>query len=390
MAAQYRAQAVSPFSQGRATPTSGWGIRTQSAETGSPQTVAPARQTMLQRANNPNSSPLSSSMSGSGRISTVTGNSVPVPVRRSPRPKRWMGRIPQTMSQARSKSHSAYAGISQFENTITWGVVVEPWVNDLHRDIWEGQLLMAHTTRGNLERTIVLNLRNVNQYLRDKYRAGDELFRRIASDEELSVAGFNSEHARQLGSLSVRTWSSHRAMVKALSTKDDMAQLLAYLDIHWCLRIWNFYGVALGQISQDLDVVSFAVGRAGVIEEGENGFPTGKPGESMYLILKRQFDEETGEYGAFQFHPWSGESQPPMSEKYYKDYTGNDAYGVVLHIGRVLWWNRNGRKKFSDKLLEIHNGLRDAEPHRRFTGPSGRESKFVLGASCGKRHYFLC
>jgi hypothetical protein len=325
---------------------------------------------------------------------------MPLPVRGGPKRKRFYDSMPRSQTEAVARSHTAYSGHSQHENTVTIGVIPGIFKKGLERETMEGDLVFTNTNSTpdnfpsipDLEAPtmIIINIRNVNQFMRDNTRLAAELFHNILrqTDDQSDMGFLKREHVVFMSRIKTSCWKLYEPFTAAIDSGDEVALHLAYLDIYFASTLWNFFGFALGQISPDLDVAPYAVARKGVVPEALNVFPKSKPGDDLYIIFKSYPDELTG-MSCFQYIPWAGENLPTMKERFYMDFTGNECYGYVMRIGRAMWHNRGGSKNLPLDTIQRYCGLKDPKPMQRFVRPLQSEIKVALTPPPGSKTYWL-
>lgn len=182
----------------------------------------------------------------------------------------------------------------------------------------------------------ITNLKHMNRILRN---AGNEVFSKMRSSEQVQ----NSVEQKQLN----RLLSVHESGWDTIPVYKQIQQFLEiryvgqYLRAEDILNTWSELGILLSDMSIGNDIAPRQVFSAvvkGWCEMDDLWGDDAQPGTELYLILKRVWDEEQGDYGMFQFVPYvlpENTKSIPLHARMYRDFSGATAYGPYKLVATV-------------------------------------------------------
>lgn len=233
---------------------------------------------------------------------------------------------------------------------VTADVVLAPWEDNQHRELFDGQLVFAvpldykaltvpgHRSSAARLQMPLLNLRHVNTFLRVGYALAQRDFQSQKGAPPRITEDFSSEELQLMASRPVRCWHNFDFLQERFraSGDDSAVKNIVYLSERLILERFNVYGWIHGQVPVDGRLPQVAVRRAGTIDDAENIWSSDVfPGDNLYLILKRVVDPATNALAQFAYIPWFGPGMPSLEECAYTDVNDNPEYGCAIYIGSV-------------------------------------------------------
>lgn len=182
----------------------------------------------------------------------------------------------------------------------------------------------------------ITNLKHMNAILRD---SGAETHSMVRSKKQVQTSVVQSQ-LNELLDIHEDGWDSHPAYQQA-QEHPDVRFVTQYLRAADILSTWNLLGVLLGDMTIGQDLVPMQVFSAtvkGWCQITDFWGSEAQPGSELYLILKRVWNDELGDYGFFQMVPYvlpAGMKTIPLHVREYQDFSGATKYGPYGYIGVV-------------------------------------------------------
>jgi hypothetical protein len=227
-------------------------------------------------------------------------------------------------------------------DTIMMDLTLAPWTGveyPYHREILKGQPVFSVNTEPRLRTfTPVMNLRHVNNFLREGYE--DALMtwknRRAIVDQNI----LSDEEYQTLMDTPTKRWNDLPFLAELLRNK-NYAQYhnIRHLYEDGLRDVFNFIGFPRGHGKQVDDLVQIGVSHKGSVDSVENVFGDDlMEGHMIGFMYTRYVDETTGNYGPFAIIPWYGFDYPSLYRTSYIDVNGFECFGMVTQIGTVDRW----------------------------------------------------
>lgn len=283
------------------------------------------------------------------RPNMTTPTSVSGTMGLGPRPAPFFDAFPSSADGLRRAATDNDQSQSKSMGWVTADVVLAPWEDGQHRELFDGQLVFAvpldfkalavagHRAAARLQMPL-LNIRHVNTFLRVGYQAAKRAFTPDKTGRMPIQDEFSSAELGLLATRPVRTWH-HLDFVQerfGAADQDSYTKQLVYMSERLILERFNLFGWIHGQVPVDGRLPQVAIRRAGTIDDAENIWSSELfPGDNLYLILRRVVDHATGELAHFAFVPWFGTTMPTLEECSYADVTGHTEYGCAMYVGSV-------------------------------------------------------
>jgi hypothetical protein len=243
-----------------------------------------------------------------------------------------------------------HTGNSSSESKVMYGVAMALWddKHPYHDEIKDGGMvfIISGMTKSESQAQALMNLRHVNEWQREQYTAATAMMSASAGVAPIVASGLLSQNQFDLLlTLPTRQWGK-LPFIKEIRSHPEKSKVFSpvdYLIESSASARFNFYGFAAGQMLETQSTKVTAVSRANMIDNVSNYWGNNlKPEMNCFLIFKRLLIDNSNpsspKYGPFGFWPWAGYGAPTEHQRHYVDYSGNDAKGMVVYIGRLIWW----------------------------------------------------
>lgn len=274
-----------------------------------------------------------------------------------PRPTPFFDALPSTVERFRGLSIDNDQGMSKTMGWITSNIILAAWEDGLEREIFNGQFIFvipdgnaaAITAHREITKSqmAVMTLRHVNELLRTGYQIASRAFGPgLPIREE-----FTDDQVMLMSNVPVRNWRRLGFLRDKLldGDQDALSKQLLFLSESMILERFNPYGWIDGQVPGDGHLKQVAVRRAGTMEDVENMWGNDiVPGDNLYFILRRIYNEGKGEWQQFAFIPWHGLHSPSIADRTYMDFSGNLEVGCAIFIGSVDRFTQKDGLRMSD------------------------------------------
>ena len=265
-----------------------------------------------------------------------------------------------TGAMAESKKQRKHPG-SAGEVEINYQAQLRLLEDGSHNNILDGDLLFSISLEiipASLYTMTLLNITDINFYLRSKYKEGKLQFRELEGSRD-------KRFSHQLRCTPTQRWIHLPEIAQGLDNPKQrtMALSLAYLTSHCIDSYFNFYGFARGELP-DTKIKAIAVARGNVISDVKNYWGNDAlPGMNLWLVRTRLFKAVKGRYSRFAFVPVACYDKPSYSDRAYIDMTGNVQHATCTYVGKLIRWLEN--VNYTSDMLDILLG--NNKPETRAT-----------------------